>query len=526
MSSGYRGTHVGGTAYAPNVASRTPDLLAALAAVSATVLGAGLGELTAAAVAPAASPFAVIGGGMIDIAPTWGKDLAISLFGTNDKAALLVGIAVLLLAIAAVAGIVERHRAPWGRVILAALGAAGAIVSMTRADADLLSPVPSIVAGAAASIGGAMLIARLRRPAAGPADAGLTRRNVLILSGVAVVVGALAAVGSAAASGGARAITAVRAALRLPTPSTTTPVPPTAELGVEGLSPVITPSADFYRIDTALVVPQVDPTTWSLRIHGLVEEEVVLRWDDLVALPQREIVATLVCVSNEVGGDLIGTARWLGVPIRDVLARARPTADADMVLSHSIDGFTASTPLEALTDERDALLAIGMNGEPLPLAHGFPVRMVVPGLYGYVSATKWVTELEVTQYAVAEGYWTSRGWSARGPVKLASRIDVPRAGARVTAGPTTIAGVAWQTHVGVSGVEVQIDDGAWQPAKLATAISSDTWVQWSLPWDATAGDHTVRCRATSADGETQTPNRAAPAPDGATGWDEVRVTIA
>ncbi|WP_431796358.1 molybdopterin-dependent oxidoreductase [Microbacterium enclense] len=506
--------------------SRTPDSLAASAGVAATVLGAGLGELTAALIAPSASPFAVIGGGMIDIAPSWAKDLAISLFGTNDKAALLVGIAVLLLAVAAVAGIVERRRPPWGRVILAVLGAVGAVVSLTRADADLLSPVPSLVAGAAAAIAGAMLIARLRRPAAGPADAGLTRRTVLVLSGAAVVAGALAAVGSAALSGGARAVSAVRAALRLPSPSTTTPVPATAELGIDGLAPVITPSADFYRIDTALVVPQVDPSTWSLRIHGLVDQEVVLRWDDLVALPQREVVATLVCVSNAVGGELIGTARWLGVPIRDLLARAAPTADADMVLSRSIDGFTASTPLEALTDERDALLAIGMNGEPLPLAHGFPVRMVVPGLYGYVSATKWVTELEVTQYAVAEGYWTSRGWSARGPVKLASRIDVPRAGARVTAGPTTIAGVAWQTHVGVSGVEVQIDDGAWQPATLATAISSDTWVQWSLPWDATPGTHTVRCRATSATGELQTPNRATPAPDGATGWDELTLTVA
>ncbi|MDI9891272.1 molybdopterin-dependent oxidoreductase [Microbacterium sp. IEGM 1404] len=517
-------------------APRTLDLLAAGAGVAAAVLGAGLGELTAAVVAPSASPFAVIGGGMIDIAPPWGKDLAISLFGTNDKAALLVGIAILLLAVAGAAGVLERRRPPWGRMILAGLGVVGAVVSMTRADADVLSPLPSFVAGAVAVIVGALLIARLRRPAdaagdaagtaAAPETPGPTRRNVLVLSGLAVVAGALAAVGSAAVRGGAQAATVVRSALRLPTPATTTPVPATAELGIDGLTPVITPSADFYRIDTALVVPQVDLSSWSLRIHGLVEEEVVVTWDDLVALPQRETVATLVCVSNEVGGDLIGTARWLGVPIRDLLARAKPTADADMVLSHSIDGFTASTPLEALTDERDALLAIGMNGEPLPIEHGFPVRMVVPGLYGYVSATKWVTELEVTQYAVAEGYWTSRGWSARGPVKPASRIDVPRAGARVAAGSTVIAGVAWHNHVGVAGVEVQIDDGAWIPAKLATAISADTWVQWSVPWDATSGTHTIRCRATSATGETQTEQRAAPAPDGATGWDELTLTVA
>lgn len=516
--------------------SRAQDVPAAVAGISAAVLGAGLGELAAAVIAPAASPFAVIGGGMIDIAPAWAKDLAIGLFGTGDKLALLVGIAVLLLVVAGAAGVVEHRKAPWGRVVFGALGVVGAIVAMTRADAGMLSPVPSLVAGAAAAVVAALLVARLRRPAvaaapatgeapaASPAD-GPTRRGVLALSGVAVLAGALAALGSVALSGGARAVTAVRSALRLPTPVTTTPVPAAAELGIDGLAPVLTPSADFYRIDTALVVPQVDPATWSLRVHGLVEQEVVLRWDDLVALPQKETVATLVCVSNGVGGSLIGTARWLGVPLRDILARARPTAEADMVLSRSIDGFTASSPIEALTDERDALLAIGMNGEPLPIEHGFPVRMVVPGLYGYVSATKWVTELEVTRYADDEGYWTSRGWSARGPVKLASRIDVPRAGARVPVGDAVIAGVAWQTHVGVAGVEVQIDDGAWQPATLATAISSDTWVQWSLPWNATGGDHTVRCRAISADGQTQTPNVAAPAPDGATGWDELTVSV-
>jgi len=510
-----------------SASSRTRDLPAIVAAIAATVLGAGLGELAAALISPSASPFAVIGGGMIDIAPAWAKDLAISLFGTADKTALLVGIAVLLLAVAGAAGALERRRPPWGRVALLLVGVVGAFVSLVRPDAGLLSPVPSLVAGAAAALVAGLLIGRLR-PAtvAAETSTGPTRRGVLALSGVAVLAGALAAAGSVALSSGARAVSAVRSALRLPAPTTTTAVSATANLGIDGLSPVLTPTADFYRIDTALVVPQVDPATWSLRVHGLVEQEVVLRWDDLVALPQKETVATLVCVSNEVGGSLIGNARWLGVPIRDVLARARPTAEADMVLSHSIDGFTASTPLEALTDDRDALLAIGMNGDPLPLEHGFPVRMVVPGLYGYVSATKWVSELEVTRYDRAEGYWTSRGWSERGPVKLQSRIDVPRAGARIAAGDAVIAGVAWQTHVGVSGVEVQIDDGPWQSAELATAISTDTWVQWSLPWTATSGSHTVRCRAISATGETQTSTQAPPAPDGATGWDELTLSVA
>jgi len=507
--------------------SRRRDLAAIVASIAATVFGAGLGELAAAIVSPTASPFAVIGGGMIDLAPAWAKNLAIDLFGTGDKAALLVGIAVLLLIVAGVAGVLERRKAPWGRVVLVALGVIGAIVSMTRADAGTLSPLPSLVAGAAAALVTGLLVARLRRRSVQtPADDGVSRRSVLALSGVAVLAGVMATAGSFALSGGARAVSAIRAALRLPTPATTTTVPAAADLGIDGLASVITPASDFYRIDTALVVPQVDPSTWTLRVHGLVEQEVVLRCDDLVALPQQETVATLVCVSNEVGGSLIGTARWLGVPIRDILARAKPTAEADMVLSRSVDGFTASSPLEALTDDRDALFAIGMNGEPLPIEHGFPVRMVVPGLYGYVSATKWVSELEVTRFDRAEGYWTSRGWSERGPVKLQSRIDVPRSGAQVAAGDTVIAGVAWQTHVGVSGVEVQVDDGPWQKATLATAISADTWVQWSLPWNAESGSHVIRCRAVSATGETQTSDTAAPAPDGATGWDQRTVSVA
>lgn len=230
-------------------------------------------------------------------------------------------------------------------------------------------------------------------------------------------------------------------------------------------------------------------------------------------------------MSNEVGGTLIGNALWLGYPIRELLARARPSADADMVLSRSIDGFTASTPIEIVEDDRNAILAVGMNGAPLPAEHGFPVRMVVPGLYGYVSATKWVTDIEVTRFDRASAYWTSRGWSARGPIKLESRIDVPREGRGVSAGQSVIAGVAWQPHTGVSGVEVQVDDGPWQRAELAPAISDDTWVQWQLPWQAEAGDHRIRCRATDADGNTQTETEAPPAPDGATGWHTIRVSV-
>jgi len=336
----------------------------------------------------------------------------------------------------------------------------------------------------------------------------------------------LAAVGSSVARAGTKAVAVIRDAIKLPAAAVTAPpVPASAELGISGLAPVITPNDQFYRIDTALYVPQIDPADWSLRIFGMVEQEVTITWDELLALPLEESVTTLTCVSNEVGGELIGNALWLGYPIRELLARAKPTADADMVLSRSIDGFTAGSPIEALSDERNAILAVAMNGQPLPAEHGFPVRMVVPGLYGYVSATKWVTELEVTRFDAAQAYWTTRGWGELGPVKLESRVDVPRKSQGLKAGDTVIAGVAWQQHVGVSGVEVQVDDGAWQDATLATAISNDTWVQWMLPWTATVGDHLIRCRATSNDGEVQTDVQADVLPDGATGWHERFITV-
>lgn len=528
------------------------------------MLGAGIGELTAALVAPASSPFAVIGGAIIDAAPPWGKDLAIALFGVNDKIALLTGIAIVLVLVAGLAGILQLRRPPWGLVLLGSFGVVGAVVSLTRADASGLAWLPSVIAGVAAVLTLRLIIGILERRgesdagASGPslsaerargddaaangdeaaasgdeaatvglASTAMGRRSALLWMGAASAVGVVAAVAGNIARSGARALTTVRELIVLPAAAVQAPaIPAAAELDIPGLTPLITPNADFYRIDTALVVPQVDPATWSLRIHGMVEQEVRLTWDELLALPLEESITTIACVSNNVGGDLIGNAVWLGYPIRELLARARPTADADMVLSMSVDGFTAGTPLEALTDDRNAILAVGMNGEPLPPEHGFPVRIIVPGLYGYVSATKWVVDLEVTRFDRAQGYWTPRGWSALGPIKLQSRIDVPRSGTTVAAGESVIAGVAWQQHVGVAGVEVQIDDGPWEQAELARAISDDTWVQWSLPWTATSGRHTIRSRAVSTDGETQTPDSAPPAPDGATGWHSVFANVA
>ncbi|OAN40801.1 molybdopterin-dependent oxidoreductase [Microbacterium sp. H83] len=497
----------------------------AAAGLSAAVVAVGMGELVAAVVEPSASPFAVIGSGLIDLAPSWAKDAAIALFGTGDKAALLTGIAVVLIGVAALAGILESGRAGVGATILGALGALALVAAMIRPGAGPFAWLPGLVAGVVAIVA-LRLLMRVVHPVPYLRSEDAERRRFLLWTVGVAATGVAALIVGSVARGATRSIEAVRAALRLPSPERpAAAVASGAELDIPGLARVVTPNAEFYRIDTALIVPRMDPADWSLRIRGMVEREIEITWDELLALPLQESHVTLACVSNEVGGDLIGNALWLGHPIRELLERAGVDADADMVLSRSVDGFTASTPLEALTDDRDALLAVGMNGDPLPLEHGFPVRMVVPGLYGYVSATKWVTELEVTRFDRATAYWTDRGWAERGPIKLQSRIDVPRRGQRVEPGDAVIAGMAWQQHVGIDGVEVRIDEGPWRRAELATAISDDTWVQWRLDWTAESGAHTIECRALSAAGETQTSAPAGVVPDGAQGWHRVEVSV-
>jgi DMSO/TMAO reductase YedYZ molybdopterin-dependent catalytic subunit len=293
----------------------------------------------------------------------------------------------------------------------------------------------------------------------------------------------------------------------------------------EGLPSFITPNADFYRIDTALSVPQLSRADWKLRIHGLVDREITYTFDDLKDFEPVEVAVTLACVSNPVGGELISNAIWTGYRVRDLLARSGIRPDADMVLSTSVDGFTAGTPVEAFIDERDSLLAIGMNGDPLPVEHGYPARLVVPGLYGFVSAPKWVVDLELTRFDRVEAYWTKLGWSAKAPIKTQSRIDVPRAGARLNAGPVSVGGVAWAQLRGIKAVEVRIDDSPWQPAALGAAYSNDTWRLWTYDWQATVGPHTLTVRATDNTGAVQTEQSAPPAPDGATGWPTVSVQV-
>jgi DMSO/TMAO reductase YedYZ molybdopterin-dependent catalytic subunit len=360
------------------------------------------------------------------------------------------------------------------------------------------------------------------RPEANP---GPGRRRFLITGAGAAVV--------AAAGGGAGqlllgrfSVASSRAAVRLPAPAVAArAVPAGAQLRVGGLSPFFTPNSQFYRVDTDLVVPQVAPDRWTLRIDGMVRAPVEITFAELLRMPLAEADITLVCVSNVVGGPYAGNARWLGVPLAGLLRRAGIKAGADQVLSTGTDGMTISTPLQAVLDGRDALVAVGMNGQPLPVAHGFPARMVVPGLYGYVSATKWLTRLTVTTFARQQAYWTQRGYAAQAPIKTESRIDVPKPLAQVPAGRVPVAGVAWAPHRGITAVEVSVDDGPWHPARLAAADGIDTWRQWTWPWDATPGLHTLRVRATDGAGARQTPQEASPVPNGASGWDSVVVTV-
>jgi DMSO/TMAO reductase YedYZ molybdopterin-dependent catalytic subunit len=359
-----------------------------------------------------------------------------------------------------------------------------------------------------------------------PRAAGPDRRSVLL--GVAGVAGVAVVAGSLGEGIGRRRsdVSAARAAIRLPAPDDpAVMLPSTVEVGVPGVTPFRVPNGDFYRVDTALTVPAIDPATWTLEVGGMVDRPYVLSYADLLAMPLVERDLTLTCVSNEVGGQYAGNARWLGVRVQDLLAHAGVDPRADQLLSRSVDGWSASTPIAAVTDGRDAIVAVAMNGEPLPAEHGFPARMVVPGLYGFVSATKWLVALEPSTYSAEQAYWTRRGWATDAPVRTMARIDVPQPLSTVAAGRVAVAGVCWAQHRGIDGVEVQVDDGPWRTAKLGSVPSDDTWRQWVVAWEATPGRHVLRARATDGTGRTQPSTRLTPFPSGAQGWHEVVVTV-
>ncbi|NLT55324.1 MAG: molybdopterin-dependent oxidoreductase [Actinomycetales bacterium] len=520
---------------APDIRSTAP--VWAAVGVGSAVFGLGTAQVVAAFVGEWAAPVVAVGEAVIDRVPPWLKDAAIEVFGFQDKLALVVGTVAVLLVLSAVIGLVARRRPVVARRAVYALGAVAALAAITRPEATLGAPLPSLLgaaAGALALSGLGTLAGVPQEPSRGspalppeePVLTGPDRRAILVAAAGVAGVGLLGTGFGRWLNGYLRRVDEWRAGVRLPVPDEAQrPIPPTVEVGVPGVERFRTPNADFFRIDASIALPRIDPEDWSLRVHGLVRREVRLDFADLLGRGLVERDVTLACVSNEVGGHLIGNATWLGARIAPLLAEASPLPEADMVLSTGADGWTCSTPLPVLTDSRDALLAVGMNGEPLPLVHGFPVRMVVPGLYGYVSATKWVVELEVTRFDRATAYWSSRGWSERAPVKTSARIDVPKLDARVRPGRVPVAGIAWAQHRGIRGVQVRVDDGPWRPATLAAEASVDTWRQWIYFWDATPGTHVLRVRAVDGTGAVQQGERSDPEPDGATGWHALEVVV-
>jgi DMSO/TMAO reductase YedYZ molybdopterin-dependent catalytic subunit len=513
-------------------------------AVAAGVLGAivalSVGELSLAVLDSPVSLVTAVGNAFVDAFAADLKDVAVELFGTNDKVALVAGIVVVSLGVAGGLALASRRWLPSAPLGIALFGALGGWAVATdpqgRVGDGIVSGIAAVSAGIAVFLAIWSLAGHGRMLASGTTDgdadtgvgtsaasgSGLGRRRLLLTAGGVVL-----------ASGGvtllarrlreADSVAATRRSIVLPRPGRTTAVPSTQSFSVRGLTPLVTPNSDFYRIDTALLTPQVDVDGWRLDVVGLVERRVSIDYDELLRLESIEVPVTLQCVSNEVGGDLVGTAVWQGVPLRALLERAGVERDAGQIVGRSVDGFTAGFPLGVALDGRTALVAYAMNGEPLPAEHGFPARLVVAGLYGYVSATKWLRQIELTTWDAFDGYWISRGWAKEGPIKTQSRIDVPNGS--IAAGRQAIAGVAWAPNVGIERVEVQIDDGGWIACELGRVPNDDTWVQWYVAWDATPGTHVLRVRATDRSGASQTGDSRPPAPDGATGWHTRRVRV-
>ncbi|HSX67923.1 molybdopterin-dependent oxidoreductase [Nocardioides sp.] len=523
------------------------------AGLLATTAGIAFGHLAAALTNPAASPVLAVGSTVIDLTPTPLKEWAVRELGNADKPILLASVAVGTLVLAGGAGVLVRRSFALGAALLIGLVALAGVLAVTRPAAGATEAIPAVVAGLVGVAVLAFVTTRLHAlagarptgaptadtspateavdsaPLPGTAQAVLGARHARTgRRGLLVGVGAVAALsGAAAATGQWLVRTGTRIAdVVLPRPTESLPpLPAGLEVKHDGISAFRTANRDFYRVDTNLVVPRVDVDRWSLTIDGDVRERLELSFDDLLAMPLVERDITLTCVSNEVGGKYVGAARWLGVPLKDLLDRAGVGTKADQLLSTAVDGFTISTPLDVVRDGRDVLVAVGMNGEPLPADHGFPARLVTPGVYGFVGATKWLERLTLTTYAAKKSYWTKRGWATDAPIKVSARIDTPKPFSTVDAGTTVIGGVAWAQHRGIARVEVRINGGAWQVARLGPDAGLDYWRQWYLPWDAPKGRHLVAVRAITKDGDVQTPVRRTPFPDGSSGIQEVVVNV-
>lgn len=512
---------------------RLPWLVGALIGVIGIGSAVAAGQLLAGFLGTGASPYLAVGNAFVDRTPGWLKEFAVSTFGTDDKLALLSGMGVVLFLLGALAGVLSRRTATPGTVFAVVLGLVAVIAVLSRDDLGqlaVLAPVASLVAGA-------VVFRFLHRMALDwldtrdePADdrygdpAGDTRRKFLVSTlGLTVGAGAAGIVGEVLTAD--HDVQGSRQAVGRLVPVTTKPVPAGADFARNGTPTFLTDATNFYRVDTALSVPQLRTEDWALRIHGMVDKPLTFRFADIRRRKLTERVITLCCVSNPVGGPYISTARFEGVLLRDLLAEAGVHPNADQLLSTSIDGYTAGTPVDALTDDRGAMLAIGMNGQPLPVEHGFPARMVVPGLYGYVSATKWVVDMELTTFAKAQGYWVPRGYSQRAPVKTESRIDVPAPFGTVNGGTVTVAGIAWAQTKGIRAVEIRVDGGRWQPTQLSTEVTKNAWRMWRAFVPLRPGQHRVEARATDDTGYTQTSAIADPIPNGASGYPTVTFTV-
>ncbi len=500
---------------------------AGYAGLAATAVTLGATELFAGLFASVPSAMASIGGIVVDISPPWLESFAISVFGTADKLVLGLGIFIVALLI----GLALGRKSATTPVPIAA-GFVGFGVLGVAAQLHENASAPTAVIGCmavAVGIGLGMFVwlVSLSQPVERDASDGDTadigRRRLLLGVGAAVVVaGVSVGVGRAMLRSRSEA---QRASLVLPVPVEAMADPTAAhDFDLSGVAPVVVSNATFYRIDTALIVPSVDPDAWSLRIHGMVDKEVVLTYRDLQEMDQIERYVTLSCVSNLVGGRYVGNALWTGILLKDVLEMAGIQPGADQLVGRSVDSWTAGFPTEYALDDREAMIAIGMNREILPTSHGFPARLIVPGLYGYVSGTKWLSEIELTTWDSFDAYWVPRGWAKEGPIKTQSRIDRPKLGDTLEVGPFTLGGVAWAPTLGIEMVEVQIDDGPWLEADLAESLSDASWRLWKIDAELTEGEHWARVRATDGTGETQTDVRASARPDGATGWHQVKFT--
>lgn len=491
--------------------------LGAAAGLVSAAAGLAAGHLVAALTTPSASPVLAVGSTVVDQTPTPLKQWAVETLGNADKPVLLGTVLVVTLLLAAVGGVLAHRSFPGGAaVVLVLVGAAG-WAALARPAARPVDVLPSLATAVVALV----VLRRLTTVASPPVDAG-DRRRFLRLSGAVLGVAALAGVLGQWVVQRAREVTDVV----LPRPRS--PLPPVRrglEAQFRGITPFQVANEDFYRVDVNLTTPVVDHDSWTLRIDGMVDRPYELTFAELLDLPMIERDITMACVSNEVGGPYVGGARWLGVRVADLLERAGVQDGADQILSTAFDGFTISTPLTAAQDGRDMIVAVGMNGVPLPRAHGFPARLITPGLYGYVGGTKWLTRLTVTTYDRDQAYWTERDWAVDGPIKIASRIDTPGGARPVEPGRVVVAGVAWAPGRGIGAVEVSIDDGPWQPARFGPDAGIDYWRQWWLPWDAEPGRHSLRVRARTVDGELQTEERATPFPDGSSGLQQIVVRV-